>query len=416
MTTGTNAEEGPGMQILLLDDDPFVLRLLQIQLRSFSLRKRGFSQLVGCESGEEAVRLLEEGASTYGLIFCDLQMPGMDGVEFVRHLVRLGYDGALVLMSGEDERILMAAQQLARAHGLQVLGALRKPMFPETLRSVLDSMLSDSQPPVGEESEPVVYTPGELRRAIGAGELVNHYQPKIDMQTGEVRGMEALVRWQHPQDGLVPPAGFVPMAEKSGLIGDLGRTVLAQALRDAAAWNAAGHALHVAVNVSLDNLVEIDFPDTLARMAADAGLPLDKLVLEITESRLQDNAALQLDVLTRLRLKQVGLSIDDFGAGHSSFTHLRDLPFAEVKIDRGFVHGAASDASLQAIVDTSLDLARQLRLGSVAEGVEDREDWEYLRRAGCEMGQGYLIARPMPASEVESWLKSWPARRAELVG
>jgi len=404
------------VKILILDDDPFVLKLLSIQLKAFGLRQRGYLELVSCEYGNQAVQLLESDADSVGLVFCDLQMPEMDGVEFVRHLVRLGYRGHLVLVSGEDERVLQAAEQLARAHGLNILGALHKPVFPEQLRQMLDAALPVAPASPTPRASLPVYTPQELRHAMDAGQLVNFYQPKVDLQSGEAVGAEALVRWRHPDDGMVPPMSFIPMAEEFGLINDLGRLVLARALRDAAAWHAAGHPLHVAVNVSMGSLGSLDFPDFLVSEAAAVGLPPDKVVLEITESRLLEEPAAQLDVLTRLRLKQVSLSIDDFGTGYSCLAHLRDLPFAEVKIDRGFVHGAARDPALQAILDTSLGLARQLRMKTVAEGIEDIDDWNFLRQSGCQLAQGYLIAKPMPVDELEAWLKAWPSRHVELFG
>ncbi|TDK21489.1 EAL domain-containing protein [Luteimonas aestuarii] len=400
------------MNILILDDDPFMLKLMGLQLKAFGLRHRGFMDTVACQQAKQAVETLEAGTDLIGLIFCDLQMPEMDGIEFIRHLVRLDYRGGLVLMSGEEERVLQAAEQMARAHGLHVLGSLQKPVYPDALRQVLDATLPEA--PRQAEPNASAYTPDELLHAIADGQLVNRYQPKVDLRTGEVVGMEALVRWRHPVDGLVAPGAFIPMAEEAGIVGKLGDVVLSAALRDLAAWRAAGHRLHVAVNISLACLDTLDYPDTLARQLAEAAVPANQLILEITESRVLENPAAQLDVLTRLRLKQVGLAIDDFGTGYSSLANLRDLPLVEIKIDRGFVHGAAGHPGLQAILGTSLGLARQLRLVSVAEGVEDRADLDFLRQAGFDLVQGYLIARPMPAEEVEPWLQAWPTQRTEL--
>ena len=400
------------MNILILDDDPFMLKLMGLQLKAFGLRHRGFLDTVACQQAKQAVETLEAGTDLIGLIFCDLQMPEMDGFEFIRHLVRLDYRGGLVLMSGEEERVLQAAEQMARARGLHVLGSLQKPVYPDALRQVLDAALPEAPRP----ADPIAsaYTPGELLHAIADGQLVNHYQPKVDLRTGEVVGMEALVRWRHPVDGLVAPGAFVPMAEEAGIVGKLGDVVLSAALRHLAAWRAAGHRLHVAVNISLACLDSLDYPDILARELAEAAVPANQLILEITESRMLENPAAQLDVLTRLRLKQIGLAIDDFGTGYSSLANLRDLPLVEIKIDRGFVHGVAGHPGLQAILGTSLGLARQLRLVSVAEGVEEQADLDFLRQAGFDLAQGYLIARPMPAEDVEPWLQAWPAQRTEL--
>jgi EAL domain-containing protein (putative c-di-GMP-specific phosphodiesterase class I) len=213
---------------------------------------------------------------------------------------------------------------------------------------------------------------------------------------------------------LVFPDQFIALAEEHGLIDDLTRVVLTAALKQSRLWQYMGITLPIAVNVSMDNLLSVEFPDLVARELIEAGVPASLLVLEVTESRLMKDPLVALDILTRLRLKRVGLTIDDFGTGHSSLALLRDLPFEELKLDRGFVHGAWRDTSRTAILQASLRLARQLRMKSVAEGVEDREDWDCLRTAGCDLAQGYFIAKPMSAEALPTWLSAWRARRQEL--
>lgn len=395
------------MKILVIDDDPFALKLLARQLENL-----GYRDISAHEHATDALAQLEDDAARFGLIFCDLQMPQMDGVEFVRQLVRISYAGDLVLVSGEDTRILKTAEKLSKAHSLNVLGALHKPVSPEQLKQVLHSH------PVRTTAARIArktYAPEELRRALNAGELVNYYQPKVHIESGAVSGMETLVRWRHPADNLVFPDQFIDMAEKHGMIDDLTRVVLTNALRQARIWQDAGLHLHVAVNVSMDNLSALDFPDLVVRAAIDAGVVSANLVLEVTESRLMNNPLSALDILTRLRLKHIGLSIDDFGTGHSSLVQLRDIPFDELKIDRGFVHDACRDASLRAIFEASLGMARQLGMKTVAEGVEDRDDWEFLRTTGCDIAQGYFIAKPMPAAQLTNWLADWEMRRHDLL-
>lgn len=396
------------MKILLVDDDPFALKLLSHQLRDF-----GFGNVVACERATDALTVLESGAGAFSLIFCDLQMPEMDGVEFVRQLARMGYAGGLVLISGEDERILQTAEKLTKAHRLNVLGALNKPVSPEQLQRVL--AYHPSRDRLASRGARKTYGPDALRRAIAEGQLVNYYQPKVDLASGAVTGVETLVRWHHPADGVVFPDEFIPVAEEHGLIDELTRAVLTEALRQARIWQDAGLHLLVAVNVSMDSLGSLEFPDVVVLAAAQAGVPPDSLVLEVTESRLMKNSLASLDILTRLRLKRVGLSIDDFGTGHSSLAQLRDIPFDELKIDRGFVHGACRDPSLRAIFEASLGMAQQLGMKTVAEGVEDREDWEFLRAAGCDLAQGYFIARPMQAATLAEWMDDWEIRRHELM-
>ncbi|MBK8695759.1 MAG: EAL domain-containing protein [Deltaproteobacteria bacterium] len=256
----------------------------------------------------------------------------------------------------------------------------------------------------------------ELRAAIAGAELVCHFQPQVSFRSGELVGVECLVRWQHPKDGLVYPDAFIGVAEEAGLIDDLTDAVFIEALGHARRWEDSGLALRLSVNVSMDNLSCLDFPDRVARQLLASGVAARSLVLEVTESRFMKNPLATIDILARLRLKHVGLSIDDFGTGHSSMTQLRDIPFDELKVDRGFVNGATSSASCLAIVEASLSIVRQLKLRSVAEGVETEAEWRLLRGLGCDVAQGYLIARPMPADALPAWAQEWEARAGARVG
>jgi EAL domain-containing protein (putative c-di-GMP-specific phosphodiesterase class I) len=186
--------------------------------------------------------------------------------------------------------------------------------------------------------------------------------------------------------------------------------VVRNALAQAKTWHAAGLVLDIAINVSMNSLAKLDFPDMMAREALAAGVPPRFVVIEVTESQLMTDLRAPLEVLTRLRLKGFRVSIDDFGTGHSSLVSLRDLPFDELKVDKGFVHRAATDNTLCAIYDASVRLAKQLHLHTVAEGVEDRADWDFVRRTGCDFAQGYFIARPMVAEKLPAWIKDWDVR------
>lgn len=397
------------MKILLIDDEPFLLKVLSHQLGNL-----GFRDVTTCLRAQEGLATLEADGAAFGLVFCDLQMPEMDGVEFLRNLARIGYTGRLVLVSGEDERILRTAEKLARAHQLDVLGVLNKPVAREQLEQLLDGAFAPTAKVPRADRR--VYEPEELARAIANGELVNYYQPKVALATGAVVGAECLVRWRHPEHGLVFPDQFIGVAERHGLIDALTHAVLAQALAQVRAWREAGLAWRVAVNVSMNNLVRVDFSDLALAEITRAGVATTDLVLEVTESRLMEDPLAPLDILTRLRLKRVGLSIDDFGTGHSSLAQLRDMPFDEIKLDRSFVHGVRDNDTLRAIFDASHGMARQLGMEIVAEGVEDWEDWEFLRERGCDLAQGYFIARPMPAADLPRWLAGWEIRCAGLVG
>lgn len=398
---------------LVIDDDRFSIAFLTRQLGL-----QGLDRLEVCPRAEQALLLLEAAvesradAERVGLVLCNLQMPGIDGIEMVRHLARIGYAGNLILMGADHPRVLQAAEQLARARQLRVLGCLSKPLSAQSL-GLLMQQHGGVQPLPSAGVEPQ-YDARRLCQAIEDRELVLHYQPLVAMHGSDVLGVEALVRWQHPRDGLVVPLHFVPVAETSGLIDMMTRQVLGMALAQARQWQDAGLRLCVSVNVSMDDLVSLDFPDLVVEMAARAGVSPGTLVLEVTESRLMEAPLATLDILTRLRLKGVGLAIDDFGSGYSSLKQLRDLPFDELKIDRRFVSGAHADPALRGIVEATLRMASQFGLRSVAEGVEDQADWDYLRSVGCDVAQGYRIARAMPGAEVSSWVRDYKQRQTAV--
>jgi EAL domain-containing protein (putative c-di-GMP-specific phosphodiesterase class I)/CheY-like chemotaxis protein len=402
----------PRPAVVVIDDDPFALKVLSVQLEGARPKGCDCPQLISFDRAQAAIALLEKGQRQVSMIVCDLQMPGMDGIEFVRNLARLGYRGGILLVSGEDSRILRAAERMAKAHKLRVLGALRKPVMQAHLRRALQRTLPEAD---GELEEPgPEVAPEDLRRAIRAHELVTHYQPKVRMATGEVVGVEVLVRWQHREFGLVMPEWFIPVAEEFGLMDELAEEVIGDALRQSRCWMDLGRQLDVAVNISMSNLGSLDFPDRLARMAGDIGLPLSSLILEVTEAQIMTDPRSQLDILARLKLKGVRLSIDDFGIGYSNLAQLRDLPFDELKIDRGFVHSAGADPSRHAILKASIGLARKFGMKTVGEGVENRVDWHVLRQAGCDLAQGFYIAKPMPGDEFAGWLDHWAGHRQAL--
>jgi len=256
---------------------------------------------------------------------------------------------------------------------------------------------------------------GDLRAAIAGGDLTLHYQPKLDLATGRVRGVEALVRWTHPTLGPLPPDQFIPLAERTGLIGALTRWALGAALRQCRAWRDAGLDLTVAVNLSMWDLRDAGLPDTVAALLRAHGVPPACLRLELTESAVMGDAARALEVLARLRTLGARLAVDDFGTGYSSLAYLTRLPVDELKIDRSFVRDLAREgegAGTATLVASVVGLAHNLGLTVVAEGMEDAETLAVLTRLGCDVAQGYYVSRPLPAPELERWLREAGATRA----
>ena len=248
----------------------------------------------------------------------------------------------------------------------------------------------------------------ELREALQhEDQLFLDFQPLVRLRDRSLAGVEALVRWRHPQRGLVPPMEFVPFAEKTRLIKPLTRWVLISALRQSVSWERDGHLIPVSVNISMRDLVDPEFPETIATLLKAAQAPPSSLLLEITESLIMTEPERAINTLTQLRMLGVRLAVDDFGTGYSSLAYLHRLPVHEIKIDRSFVAAMGGQVSRSNIVRASIELGHSLQLESVAEGVEDARTWDLLRLLGCDLAQGYFISRPMLADQVLPWLLQW---------
>jgi EAL domain-containing protein (putative c-di-GMP-specific phosphodiesterase class I) len=249
----------------------------------------------------------------------------------------------------------------------------------------------------------------ELRQAISHHDVEIYLQPQARLATGEVIGVEALARWQHPENGWVSPEEFVAVAERSGLIRNLTIDVLQQAVGFAAAFRKTGRDMGVSVNLSARNLHDVDLPDEVARVLREHDVPAGLLTFEITESTVMTDSDRSMDLLQRLADMGVLLSIDDFGTGYSSLSHLRRLPVSEVKIDRTFVTNMSRDTNDATIAHAIIDLAANLDLRVVAEGVEETATWQHLADVGCERAQGYFLSAAMPMHEFAPWLASYEA-------
>ena len=391
------------MKMLAVDDDGMMLDLL-----GMALDELGFRQVESVSTGEGALARLDAGYAPE-VIFCDLNMPGMDGVGLIRHLARRQYAGNVILLSGVDWRILKTCEEMGTAFGLVMLGCLQKPFNFDDITRLLDRVRTRK---ATNTTKALPISPGELRLAIEAGQMEAWFQPQLAVNSGKVVALEALVRWQHPQRGLIPPMAFIPVAEEHGLIDALLEVVYRDAMAQVGRWHRQGICVRVAVNLSTDNLNSHDLPDRLAAWSREAGVAPQSVMIEITESRLNKNLTLTLEILSRLRLKGFGLSIDDFGTGYSSMEQLHRMPFTELKVDRGFVHGAATDSRSRAVFESSVQLAGKLGMTTVAEGVEDEADFNLVRELGCDLVQGYHFAKPMSAPALEAWMAQRQALEA----
>lgn len=397
------------IETLLVVDDSSVQRLHTVGL----MRELGVEMIYEAGDGHEALELLALLKLPPSLAIVDLEMPGMDGVEFIQHLQERQFNFPLIVASSRETSLLSSVETMIQALGMHVLGALQKPLTQKKILGALASFKSNAAHAPARGDQPEVCE-SALAAALGNHEIVPFYQPKVDMRTGMLKGVEALARWKHPDGTMTPPDRFIPVAEKTGLIHELTLSMLEQAMRQAAVWNERGLPLKVAVNLSPLSLDIPGFVQKVSDLLAQHALQADQIVLEITESSVVANLGVALGTLARLRLKGCGLSIDDYGTGFSSMQQLARIPFTELKIDRSFVHGAHARQNLRVILQSALDMARRLDLVTVAEGVETLEDWRLLQESGCMIGQGYLIGKPMQANDLPVWLKGHHRRLGEL--
>jgi EAL domain-containing protein (putative c-di-GMP-specific phosphodiesterase class I) len=384
--------------VLVVDDDE-----LMLDLAVAALDELGFSRIAAASSGEDGLRILDRGGAE--IVLCDLNMPEMDGVEFLRHLSARRFEGSIVLMSGEDKRILRTAESLAKAHGLNVLGAVEKPISAEALtllRGHVGPATRSSMP----APAPIHVTADELRTAIKNDDIMVYFQPKICVGSGRCTGVETLARWRHSVYGFVPPYKFIAVAEREGLIDHITRVILGKALQEAGRWTKRGYDLSIAINISTQTIGKLDLPEYIEKTARACGVEPAKVMVEVTETQIMRDLTRALDTLTRLRLRRIGLSIDDFGTGYSSLEQLQRVPFVELKVDRQFVDGASHDAHARAILESSIGLAKKLGLSTVAEGVERSGDYQLLESLGCDLAQGWLFAAAMPSDALLPWIES----------
>jgi len=385
--------------VLVVDDTKSVRQVLCSMLRD-----QGVNSVLEAGEGAEAFRIIERSSRPIDLIFCDLQMPGVDGVDTLRGISARNSQSKVVLISALDQKLLRTVGYMAAKMGLQVVGTMAKPFSQEQVGKILERFEVLRARRDFFNSAPI--SPEELDEALVNGAIEVHYQPKIRMSDRVLLGVEALARLRHPLYGLVGPDCFIPVAEASGAIVPLTQTVLEQAIAQAGRWNSAGLDIGMAINLSSVAIRRHDMPELIAALAEKAGVRNEQITLEITESKAV-NGIEMLQIVSRFGLKGFGLAVDDFGTGHSSLDRLKNLPFTELKIDKSFVQGAAADSDLRAIVEASINLGRKLRMSVVAEGPETWEDWEVLKSLECDIAQGFITSKPMPGEQMQQWAQDW---------
>ncbi len=378
------------MRVLVIDDEEDICEIIAEMAERRGLEVKTLSNT------EHTKEILASFPPDF--VMLDLMMPGIDGVELLRMLAEHAKGAKLCLMSGSDTRVLNSARRLGSAHGLDVIAALEKPLDMQVLNKLFEQV-------AGTPAEAIAAV--GLAEAIATGQFTLHYQPVIDMATRRVKGAEALARWSHPHKGMLLPDAFLEQVVDDGLMQALTDVVINTSIAQAARWNAAGEDFTLSMNVTASTLLDLTLPDRIIALCKQHNLPPERLILEVTETEAMRDVARTMDVLLRMRIRNIGVSIDDFGTGHSSLRELQRMPFSEMKIDKSFVMDMLSNHDCAVIVKSIIDLGHNLGLKIIAEGVETPQVWQALASKNCDYAQGYLMAKPMPASDFDLWLQNW---------
>lgn len=401
-----------GVRLLILDDDPDIGQTILNMADVIGLGTRFTTDPT------EFFSTIDGWDPTH--IALDLVMPLMDGVEVLEQLALRKCRARIIITSGVGHRVLDAASRSAVEHGLDIAGVLSKPFALAALRELLaqsfksadfDGRIAAGYKAQVSTSTQFQITTAELERAFARRELTVFYQPKVKCESGALAGFEALVRWLHPEWGLIPPDRFVPFAETHELIDVLTDQVLEQSLQWFAAGFPAGDTT-LSVNLSARTLKDRQFVERLVVRCVERNVAPRRLIFELTETSAMEDPVASLDLLTRMRMKEFQLSIDDFGTGYSSMLQLVRLPFSEIKVDKSFVMSARRSQESRTLIKSIVDLGHNLGLHVTAEGVEDQLAMDYLKSVGCDLAQGYLIARPMLGNEALAWANHYQASYA----
>lgn len=390
---------------LIVDDDPLTTELVKLMLEDM-----GAEDVAVAEDGRAALDCLTAHVDRFDAVLCDLNMPGMDGVELIRAMASLPERRwSLVLMSGSDRGLLRTVAGLAQARRLTVAGVLSKPVRRVDLATLLgtpaDAPAAAAPPSPLPPLAPLA--PAEVDDAIADGRLVAWFQPKVRTRDRAIAGFEALARITTPEGRVLPPACFIPSITDTALARRFTLSLADEVARWMNLWARAGLDLKVSLNVWPSTLDDLALCDALTEVFKSQGVHPGRVIFEITETDVACNAADMMDNLARLRLRGFGISIDDFGTGHSTLEKLRDFPFSELKIDQGFVRGAGSDPVARSIVQSNAALGAAVGMDTVAEGVETEEEFALVRAHAVDMVQGYLISRPMPPQDVLGFATRW---------
>ena len=388
------------LSVLVTDDS-----LTQRQYAKALCQDLGVNSLYDAANGMDALDVL--AANKIDVVLIDLEMPIMDGVELIRSIAQKKLKTSVIILSAKDPILIASVGTMAEADGLHVVGTFQKPLLPDALECSLLRFIQDTRITAEpKKSADIEVTALELSQALANNELTLAFQPKLTVQGLLLRGVEALARWRHPSKGLIPPVLFIELAERHGMIDALTHYLLEEAFKYKRTWQQYGLRFHLAFNLSPLSLADSDMVDWLCKLTEQYGIAPAEITFEVTENALLGELASAIRTLARLRLKGFHIAIDDYGTGFANAQQLSRVPATELKIDRSLVHRASTRPQQRTILASTVDLAKNLNLTTVAEGVETEEDYKILCELGVDLVQGYYFSKPLFADDLLVWVKT----------
>jgi EAL domain-containing protein (putative c-di-GMP-specific phosphodiesterase class I) len=381
---------------LVVDDEP-----IQRQIAGRLLRLLTVGEVIETDDGARALEIIQAPDASVDLVICDLDMPKMDGMEFIRRLSDIEESPALIINSSHKAEILDSVERMGKAYGLRVLGSLEKPLTFSSLEALLKNVGTGTKAREWAISEKADL---DLAKCLAEGQFKPFFQPKLRFDSNLVTAAETLMRLDLGDGKILAPNAFMADVLAQGLMTDVTLALFETTLAIIGDWNRAGHRPHVSFNLSPDSLDDVEFGATLHRLVTAADVTSKDITFEIVESEISRDFRRSLENTSRLRMLGFGLSIDDFGTGFSSMEQLGILPFTELKVDRSFVTGICANPQKQAMVTSTVRMAKDLNLTVVAEGIETKEEADFVEAAGCDFGQGYWLSRPIGADVFTDFL------------
>lgn len=385
------------IKVLVVDDSR-----VQCEYAVDMCEAAGAEKVAFASNGHEALELLRN--ESQDVVLVDLEMPVMDGVELISYIATEHLAKSIIVLSAKDSSLIASVGTMAEAEGLAVLATIQKPVSKEVLDKTFAQFYVKTAIKQSDLAIDIEASSSELSSAICNGELSLHFQPKLTSQGMLLKGVEALARWNHPVRGFIPPVHFIAEAESQGLIGILTFHLLEQALKQKMEWQKRGLTFNLAFNLSPLSLSNPDFADWMFELVQSYKIKPADLTLEVTENILLGDVAKSIQTLARLRLRGFLIAIDDYGSGFANAEQLSRVPATELKIDRTMIDGVANKPQLRTILSSTVQLASDLGLSTVAEGVETEADFQVVQELGVDLVQGYYFSKPLPGEELPHWV------------